>query len=915
MKTPFLPLCMLFDISSMKGGIVMKNRLVRWGLLCLCVSLMVSGLPAPKVKANSNVIHVFDLESEINNIHSNNNSQMAYDYLKLATALQGIVNRAETKLYYYYKSNYIANYKSLDPDEFWMEELQKTGKAFASNTLVTETTFMQLLDIFEDEYEGVVVWDSEVPATSNVASTIAGVENLLPVRYDLTQGSPYDVLVNDLGLPVVVNLKGKFTGTGTIPDTALSSTGSPKNDAYLWAKVHYLDTGLTNPLMMVYALDGMSWGANEFTNNLSSQVVNAKIPSKVKAGTQAQLQIEVKNTGNYSWSYAANDRLAAASTNQFTWTNFTDGGYSIGATNQRVYLTGSETVQSGKKKMFTFDITAPASPGIYTFSVQMVRDGAAWHTQSFTRTIEVISGTPATSAFMQPVLEHITYDDLFNSFLPNADYFIANKAFFFDLSPDAGSRPNDDRTQPLGTDYATLIKLLRSQNAIAGDHIITVGGFVPWWLKYTKHIDPAASYEPVQAEWMYADIISKYNAQKDADAYGLVGLSNASAFQHVPLQASYTQNNDKGANGTLFDNSKKYVVFYMGDYDSGAWTSSALPALWNDPKRGQLPLAWSLVPGLSQRVPQLFNYIYETMSTKDYIVTGDNGAGYLNPMMLMSANRPDNLPDFLHVWEEYNTEYYRLFDIDITGFLISGNSGSVHSTVQQAYSRISPVGVGTNAGYASAIVNGTPYFTSTDLGVDVRNAAVYGEMLKNALTGSKKFYMFRNILMQPSILVDAVNYVKTNYPSIQFEVVDPYTFFRFNKAHTLGQTTTVLNAQTLYADIPEKMSAGQTVDVEITVWNTGTNTWSYSSMDRWASLTGNELTWTNLNGGYSSAPNNQRVFMNSGQSIIPGQQKTFHFSITAPSSPGAYTFSARMVRDGAMFYGDTLTRTIQVISP
>src|SRR5690606_23168222 len=139
----------------------------------------------------------------------------------------------------------------------------------------------------------------------------------------------------------------------------------------------------------------------------------------------------------------------------------------------------------------------------------------------------------------------------------------------------------------------------------------------------------------------------------------------------------------------------------------------------------------------------------------------------------------DGLPDYLHVWEDYNKQYFRQFDLDITGFLISGNSGSVHSTVQQSYSRISPVGVGTNLGFANTVVNGTPFLRVLDLGGDVRDAAVFGEMLRAALTNSSKFYMFRGILMQPSVLVDAVAYVKANYPSIPFEVVDPYTLFRF----------------------------------------------------------------------------------------------------------------------------------------
>ena len=39
----------------------------------------------------------------------------------------------------------------------------------------------------------------------------------------------------------------------------------------------------------------------------------------------------------------------------------------------------------------------------------------------------------------------------------NHDYFVANKAFFFDLSIWGDEAPNDDPEQPLGTDRATLL--------------------------------------------------------------------------------------------------------------------------------------------------------------------------------------------------------------------------------------------------------------------------------------------------------------------------------------------------------------------------------------------------------------------------------------------------------------------------
>ncbi len=760
-----------------------KKTFFSFLLICVFAASSCFASPSnPENKKRDGILRLFDLKNFLSQFED---TKVQYDYLKLASALQGLVNRDKPQIYYFYESNSIAEAAGMDMDRYWFDQLNGDGQYLSSFAKVHETDFFRLLEVFKNEIRGIVLWDENVPATANVAATVAGADKLLPVRYDETPGSVYDeVVVKRNLLPVKLNLVGKFTGQGTIDGTNMPSTGSAKNDAYLWAKFHYLDKGLTNPVLMEYALDAFSW--DKSGGQYNAKMYSAYIPQKMKAGQELAVSVTVENTGETAWSLETNDRLGSGMTNEFIW-NDLHGGYSNHPGDQRVFLDAGERIEPGQRKTFTFTLIAPDTPGEYTFNARMVRDGVTWMGDSLNRTVEVTAEDVPPEDPAEKVIAggSFRYPDLFNSFLPNADYYIANKAFFFDLSPDRTIAPIDDRGQPVGTDYNTLIELLRAQNQRAGKQIITIGGFVPWFLKYTTAADSASRLEPVAAEWGYLDIISKYNAQKDADAYGLIGLANASVFQHVPLKKQFKQNNDKGKNGKRLESDKKYVVFYMGDYDGGAWFSGALPALWNDPKRGDLPLAWSHVPGLSKRVPHVFNYIYDTMTPNDYFVSGDNGAGYLNPMMLLEENRPDGLPPFLNIWEQYNRKYYRQFDLDITGFLISGNSGSVNREVQEAYSRISPVGVGNNNGFEEPVVKGTPFVHVVDLGIQEQNAEEYGKRLAGMLQGDKQFHMFRVILTRPGVLVDAVRYVKENYPDQRFEVVDPYTFFRLYK-NSLG---------------------------------------------------------------------------------------------------------------------------------
>lgn len=175
-----------------------------------------------------------------------------WDESHLVAALQGLANRDRPRLYV----------RTLaEPDDFWWERMTEAGGWLAGKAIEHAADLSELLRRFRSSYRGLVVYDERVPATSNLASTIAGCENLLPVRLDEADGALYCRLTSGPdAIPVVVRLlKGDgaplFTGSGTIPDTNLPSTGSAKNDAYRWLIRRYVETGLANPRRLGYYLD------------------------------------------------------------------------------------------------------------------------------------------------------------------------------------------------------------------------------------------------------------------------------------------------------------------------------------------------------------------------------------------------------------------------------------------------------------------------------------------------------------------------------------------------------------------------------------------------------------------------------------------------------------------------------------
>src|SRR5574341_864805 len=107
------------------------------------------------------------------------------------------------------------------------------------------------------------------------------------------------------------------------------------------------------------------------------------------------------------------------------------------------------------------------------------------------------------------------------------------------------------------------------------------------------------------------------------------------------------------------------------------------------------------------------------------------------------------------------------------------------------------------------------------------------------------------------------------------------------------------DAQFISQTVPATMTPGQTYNISVTMRNTGASTWTPDGDYQLGSenLTDNQ-TW-----GLS------RVNLNS--TVLPGSDATFNFNVTAPATPGAYSFQWRMVQNGVQRFG-ALTTNVNV---
>jgi hypothetical protein len=282
-------------------------------------------------------------------------------------------------------------------------------------------------------------------------------------------------------------------------------------------------------------------------------------------------------------------------------------------------------------------------------------------------------------------------------------------------------------------------------------------------------------------------ILSAYNAYMDADALGLGAMANASFYQHYPLEKCYPQNpkptleslKDKGlidADGHVIK--KRFVTFYIGDYDSSAWLYSQVPTIWNDPKRGEMPLGWAFNPNMADRSSVAMIYTRQTQTPNDFFIAGDSGAGYINPGMLQEPRPISGLPSGLETWKEHCQKYYNQWDISITGFIIDGYAPGLNEEGMRIYADFSHDGIVAQKIEKQGVFEEMP-FIRMNLDLDGRPEDVANTIASRFEGDVPQFLIFRTILKTPSWHVEVRDHLRKIHPDA--EIVDPYTFFALLK--------------------------------------------------------------------------------------------------------------------------------------
>jgi hypothetical protein len=353
------------------------------------------------------------------------------------------------------------------------------------------------------------------------------------------------------------------------------------------------------------------------------------------------------------------------------------------------------------------------------------------------------------------------------------DWSVMNRAFVYDLSPWADEVPGDDESQELGTDHATYTMMLEATMEQAdGKNMTEVAGFFPFQ-KYSNVPGHASAHDPVPTEWETVYLISPYNCYQNTVASACYNQSLHSQAPADPLKQRRPERNRD-------TEPKAYVCFLMADYDSATPLYDFLPKHWDDPRRGEIPLAWGVNPNLLDTYPDVIGHIYRTATPNDHFTSDASAAGYMNPNRIK--------PKYLDLFVRHNKHYFQRADMTMAPMVLDWDEPS--AAVKDAFAQFAPDGFATivmdlheqgGKGPKPHIWKGMPVLellnrTCNYSSVEASVAAMHSA-IRDRNPNEPGFYFFRIVWVSPTVVLDIVDAYRTAHPEHAIEVLDPYTFF------------------------------------------------------------------------------------------------------------------------------------------
>jgi hypothetical protein len=802
----------------------------------------------------------------------------AHDLINLVVSLQGLVNRAEPRLYVIHQ----------DIDQLWLDTLRQGGWWLGDYRLEYIPDLAALLSAFPQGAAGAVVWSAEVPASLNVATTVAGAEDLVIVRGD----SPLFAQIT-AAYPVKVDLRSQLTS---------------KTQAYRWALERYLATGKSDPHLLAYMQDG--WPVRLMTGDPPQMapspwdvmrrdyiIQNRGFAFDLSVwGDEQPVDDPDQPLGEdlrvFRQIFSTARRKAGQDIISFWGTalpkyhhDLDIGGW------ERNKHDGVNT--EWETSWLVSSYGAAIHSGTDLLGLELA-NASVWKHGPFPE--RVVQNPPLTP---QQMMER----GYLVSPLANADFEQGEGGLAWVMDVGSWELKTDRARAYSGERYLALSATADRKNVYQDVPLKPLSGG-----RYTFSIAARAA-EPVQVQMtIWATGGAKESASREfvvqGEEWQPLELSlDVGRDRHEGLRLQLSANTParpldldaaslSGPNAYRLVGDKKFVMIYNGDYDgnNSLYVFRGLWPLWEEQARGTFPLGWGMSVNAMREIPPILAYFYQTKGKEDYFIASNSGGGYLNPGALPTS--------LYQSWRDQNIALYRRAGLHLT-WILNG----------KGWKNLSP---GLFDIYRSFSADGVLYFTLDD-GDEIKLHKNMPIMpLVNAFGNfgppekatawiyehtPGQFTALREAYIDTEFLADIAKRIKGERG---YELLDPLTFFYLLRHSLEGDNRyrATFVSDTLPADLePRKSYAAQVV-----LRNDGWDTWTREGKYPYrlgltlkpGSIAPNTLPFA----GKDAYPFRYDLPLD----VTPGQVITVPVTFQAPASKGNYTLQLDLVQEDITWF-------------
>lgn len=196
------------------------------------------------------------------------------------------------------------------------------------------------------------------------------------------------------------------------------------------------------------------------------------------------------------------------------------------------------------------------------------------------------------------------YQTLYNTYWPNLDHRL-----LIGLNPEVHKAALREYAAALGAAVIWLDPSIPAESTLLNSFLASMpagANFMGWWPEEAPGVERSSTYgiPTIASDWSTNLTLHS-------------GTSRTINIKPMPPKPPL-QN-------------KLYVAFILSDGDNLQYIEHLMRKLWSNPDRGSVPIGWTLSPAMVDAMPGALNYLWQSSTNNDNLISGPSGYGYTYP--------------------------------------------------------------------------------------------------------------------------------------------------------------------------------------------------------------------------------------------------------------------------------------------